>query len=123
MARRRTGASAKPDLPLQLLQVDLDDVDLPCCKLVDEVRPRETGDLGGPVLGDHAAPVPFDGNREAYVLLSLIERLMKGGEDSFRQIDGQGRHGLPPKAFCHAANLRAIPSPGNTDARRSPEIA
>jgi hypothetical protein len=35
-----TGASSKSDLPLQLLKVDLNDVDLPRCELVNEVRPR-----------------------------------------------------------------------------------
>src|SRR6185295_9468508 len=94
-----SGASAKSALSLQILYRDLYDVDLPCRELVDEICPREAGDLCGPALGDHAAPVPFYDDRKAHVLLRLLVRWIESGEDSFRQLDGQGCHGLPLGTF------------------------
>ena len=79
----------KTELLVEAGEVDLDDFDLTCCQLIDEIGPGHAGDLRGPALRDDTSSVPVDRRCQADFAGDLPGRTSQGGEDGVGELDGQ----------------------------------
>ncbi len=89
-----TAASYTPELSVQRIEIDLGDLDLSVGQSVDEIGPRDSGDLGAATLGDQSPRIPVDRGGKPDFLLQFVRLPLHGGEDILGQLDGHCRHGM-----------------------------
>src|SRR5208337_4098422 len=76
-------------------------------KRAEELGTRESGDLGGSLLGKHFQLIPFHRSRQAQLPGKVLGILAKGGQRLFRHLNGHLDHVCPPQRIPHeSAALR-----------------